>query len=189
MNNWVQVRRRYPIALRSRYPIALRPRYPIALRPRCPIGLTVDNLDLRCPVYVLSDLSPYAADTLALTYHPTPPIPSLGPTTLRLPLWYLPLRPAYHQEIRRWCPCLKVVAFHGPATERERIKKESLILGKFDVMCTTYEMLVADIYTCQRFHWSYIVLDEAHRIKNEKTLMGQAVRRLRSSHRLLITGI
>jgi len=91
-------------------------------------------------------------------------------------------------EMKRWCPDLKCVAFHGPQTERERIKKEQLILGQFDVMATTYEMLVADTHTCQRFHWGYIVLDEAHRIKNEKTLMGQAVRRLRSSHRLLITG-
>ena len=91
-------------------------------------------------------------------------------------------------EIKRWCPELRCVAFHGPQTERERIKKEHLILGQFDVMATTYEMLVADTHTCQRFHWGYIVLDEAHRIKNEKTLMGQAVRRLRSSHRLLITG-
>ena len=35
-------------------------------------------------------------------------------------------------------------------------------------------MLVADIHTCQRFRWGYIVLDEAHRVKNEKSLMGQA---------------
>ena len=35
----------------------------------------------------------------------------------------------------------------------------------------------ADVWW-QRFHWGYIVLDEAHRIKNEKTLMGQAVRSL-----------
>ncbi|EKX46521.1 hypothetical protein GUITHDRAFT_70514 [Guillardia theta CCMP2712] len=91
-------------------------------------------------------------------------------------------------EIKRWCPQLRAVPFHGPQSERERIKREKLIYGKFDVMCTTYEMLVADTYTCQRFHWGYIVLDEAHRIKNEKTQMGQAVRRLRSSHRLLITG-
>ena len=91
-------------------------------------------------------------------------------------------------EIRKWCPELRCVAFHGPQTERDRIKREQLILGHFDVMATTYEMLVADTHTCQRFHWGYIVLDEAHRIKNEKTLMGQAVRRLRSSQRLLITG-
>jgi hypothetical protein len=91
-------------------------------------------------------------------------------------------------EMRKWCPLLRVVPFHGPQTERERIKREFLTAGKFDVMCTTYEMLVADIHTCQRFRWGYIVLDEAHRVKNEKSLMGQAVRRLRSSHRLMITG-
>jgi len=34
----------------------------------------------------------------------------------------------------------------------------------------------------------YLVIDEAHRIKNETSLFSQTIRRLKVEHRLLITG-
>ena len=39
-----------------------------------------------------------------------------------------------------------------------------------------------------RFSWEYLVMDEAHRIKNEKSILADVVRRFRQGHRLLITG-
>lgn len=36
--------------------------------------------------------------------------------------------------------------------------------------------------------WSYLVVDEAHRIKNEQSLLAKTVRVFTSTHRLLITG-
>lgn len=61
--------------------------------------------------------------------------------------------------------------------------------GDFDVCCTTYEMLTADTHGMSaRFQWGYVVLDEAHRAKNERSNLGQAVRKLKCNSRLLITG-
>lgn len=40
----------------------------------------------------------------------------------------------------------------------------------------------------RRIAWRYIVIDEAHRIKNEKSVLSQVVRMLNSQFRLLITG-
>ena len=40
----------------------------------------------------------------------------------------------------------------------------------------------------KKFAWSYIVIDEAHRIKNVNSLLSKVVRILSSQHRLLITG-
>ena len=51
-------------------------------------------------------------------------------------------------EIKRWCCQLRVVPFHGPQSERDRIKRDFLVLGSFDVVCTTYEMLVAGSCAC-----------------------------------------
>ena len=39
-----------------------------------------------------------------------------------------------------------------------------------------------------RFSWEYLVMDEAHRIKNEKSILSDVVRRFSPAHRLLITG-
>jgi len=36
--------------------------------------------------------------------------------------------------------------------------------------------------------WQYIVIDEAHRIKNENSKLSLVVREIRSRNRLLITG-
>ena len=92
-------------------------------------------------------------------------------------------------ECARWCPSLRVVAFHGSSAERERLRTEVLHKGDFDVCCTTYEMLTADTHGLSaRFQWGYVVLDEAHRAKNERSNLGQAVRKIKCNSRLLITG-
>ena len=36
--------------------------------------------------------------------------------------------------------------------------------------------------------WDYVILDEGHIIKNPATNMSKAIHRLRSSHRLILTG-
>eukprot|EP00698_Gefionella_okellyi_P011980 TRINITY_DN3200_c0_g1_i1.p1 TRINITY_DN3200_c0_g1~~TRINITY_DN3200_c0_g1_i1.p1 ORF type:complete len:1376 (-),score=314.16 TRINITY_DN3200_c0_g1_i1:537-4664(-) len=109
----------------------------------------------------------------------------LGPHLIVAPLSVLP---TWVAELQRWCPSMKGVAFHGPQRERDRIKRE-VLCDPFDVCITTYEMLLADpSMFVGRFHWRYVVLDEAQRIKNEKSLVGLAVRRIKAVGRLLITG-
>jgi SNF2 family DNA or RNA helicase len=40
----------------------------------------------------------------------------------------------------------------------------------------------------KKFNWRYMVIDEAHRIKNEKSKLSEIVREFKTSNRLLITG-
>jgi SNF2 family DNA or RNA helicase len=40
----------------------------------------------------------------------------------------------------------------------------------------------------RKFTWRYIVIDEAHRIKNEKSVLSQVVRLYNTQYRLLLTG-
>eukprot|EP00798_Chlamydomonas_sp_ICE-L_P018352 gene18352-24817_t len=40
----------------------------------------------------------------------------------------------------------------------------------------------------KKFHWRYIIIDEAHRIKNENSLLSKTVRLYKTNYRLLITG-
>lgn len=60
--------------------------------------------------------------------------------------------------------------------------------GKFDVCITSYEMVIKEKNHFRRFHWRYIIIDEAHRIKNENSILSKVVRILRTNYRLLITG-
>ena len=109
-----------------------------------------------------------------------------GPHLVVCPLSVLP---TWVTEAKRWCPSLRAVAFHGPEAERNRLKAEVLVQGTFDVLVTTYEMLTAEqSMLAARFHFRYLVLDEAQRVKNDTSLVSQAVRRVRTTAALLLTG-
>ncbi|KAL4443678.1 hypothetical protein ABPG75_011415 [Micractinium tetrahymenae] len=91
-------------------------------------------------------------------------------------------------EFRRWCPVIKAVKFHGNREEREHQKNELCAPGKFDVVVTSYEMVIKEKNHWRKFHWRYVIIDEAHRIKNENSRLSQVVRMLKTNYRMLITG-
>ena len=96
-------------------------------------------------------------------------------------------------EAQKWVPNLNVVRFHGPKAERDALKIE---LGtkarsekKIDIVVTTYDAFVADErWFKQGYQWRYIVLDEGHKLKNDKSHVATALQGLNSAHRLLLTG-
>ncbi|KAK4989749.1 hypothetical protein LTR66_006989 [Elasticomyces elasticus] len=120
-------------------------------------------------------------------------------------------------EAQKWAPHLKVLRFHGPPVERNKLK--DIAQGKMDhygnkvaqpkkrqrkntgmtvlttdirhvnVIVTTYESFVAEqSWFKSAFVWRYCVLDEGHKIKNEKSNVAHALQSLRSEFRLLLTG-
>ncbi|XWS53661.1 hypothetical protein CRYUN_Cryun10bG0019800 [Craigia yunnanensis] len=91
-------------------------------------------------------------------------------------------------EIRRFCPVLRAVKFLGNPEERRYIREELLVAGKFDVCVTSFEMAIKEKTALRRFSWRYIIIDEAHRIKNENSLLSKTMRLYNTNYRLLITG-
>lgn len=91
-------------------------------------------------------------------------------------------------EIRRFCPVLRAVKFLGNPDERRHIREELLVAGKFDVCVTSFEMAIKEKTALRRFSWRYIIIDEAHRIKNENSLLSKTMRLYNTNYRLLITG-
>ena len=93
-------------------------------------------------------------------------------------------------EFAKWCPSLKIVSISGDKVKREEIIKTK-IFGRsadWDVCVTTYEMAIKEKGALKRINWRYFVIDEAHRIKNEKSKLSEVVRQFKASNRLLITG-
>ena len=60
--------------------------------------------------------------------------------------------------------------------------------GKWDICVTSFEMVITEKACLKRFHWRYIIIDEAHRIKNENSRLSVVLRTLKCNNRLLITG-
>jgi SWI/SNF-related matrix-associated actin-dependent regulator of chromatin subfamily A member 5 len=94
----------------------------------------------------------------------------------------------WQKEFARWCPEFSVLRLQGPKAEREAMVRDELMSGEFDVILTTYEVVILERAALRKFSWCYILIDEAHRIKNEKSALSREVRKLESAHRLLITG-
>lgn len=65
--------------------------------------------------------------------------------------------------------------------------------SKISVVLTTFEMVIKDCCIFQQFSqdllmWHYFVIDEAHRIKNDKSLVFNKLNGIISQNRLLLTG-
>jgi SWI/SNF-related matrix-associated actin-dependent regulator of chromatin subfamily A member 5 len=60
--------------------------------------------------------------------------------------------------------------------------------GGWDVLVTSYEMILAEKSVIKKFNWKYMVIDEAHRIKNEESKLSLVIREIKTTNRLLVTG-
>lgn len=98
------------------------------------------------------------------------------------------------REIKKWCPVFKPVRLGGTKDERHKFETEHLPKDpatgrhKWDILVTSYEGLLKSKGKLKSIQWRYLIIDEAHRIKNEKSSLSLAVREMNTEHRLLITG-
>ncbi len=94
----------------------------------------------------------------------------------------------WKREFERWIPDIDVLVLQGAKDDRHQLINDRLIDEKFDVCVTSYEMILREKTHLKKFAWSYIIIDEAHRIKNEESSLAQIIRLFNSRGRLLITG-
>ncbi|KAG7665299.1 uncharacterized protein J8A68_000986 [[Candida] subhashii] len=92
------------------------------------------------------------------------------------------------REFNRWIPDIKVLVLQGDKDERANLIKNRVMTCDFDVIIASYEIVIREKSTFKKFDWEYIIIDEAHRIKNEESLLSQIIRMFHSKNRLLITG-
>jgi len=59
---------------------------------------------------------------------------------------------------------------------------------KFQVIITTYEMVISDLSHLEKIHWKCLVVDEAHRLKNEEARLYQDLQTMMFDHCVFLTG-
>lgn len=94
----------------------------------------------------------------------------------------------WKNEFSKWCPSLRAVILIGDAEARNTFIRDVLMPGEWDVCITSYEMCIREKSVFKKFNWRYMVIDEAHRIKNEKSKLSEILREFKTTNRLLITG-
>mmetsp|Transcript_5181 Transcript_5181/g.21327 ORF Transcript_5181/g.21327 Transcript_5181/m.21327 type:complete len:753 (-) Transcript_5181:402-2660(-) len=93
------------------------------------------------------------------------------------------------REFKKWCPTTRTVKLLGSKDERARIIRDDMAdTSSFDVCVTSYEGVLKEKGALCKIDWEYLVIDEAHRIKNPKSSLSKVVRLIPTKFRLLITG-
>lgn len=59
---------------------------------------------------------------------------------------------------------------------------------KLNAVLTTYEIVLKDKAFLGSLSWAVLMVDEAHRLKNDDSLLYKTLKEFETNHRLLITG-
>lgn len=94
----------------------------------------------------------------------------------------------WEMEFKKWCPGFKILTYYGTIEER---KKKRVGWGNEDtwnVCITSYQLVLQDQQVFKRKRWHYMILDEAHNIKNFRSQRWQTLLTFNTRARLLLTG-
>ena len=72
-------------------------------------------------------------------------------------------------EFNKWLPNCRVVKLIATKDERVEIINEFISTNKFDVCITSFEGAKLCYSHLKKIKWSYMIIDEAHKIKNEES--------------------
>ncbi|MGE3326298.1 MAG: DEAD/DEAH box helicase [Acidimicrobiia bacterium] len=91
------------------------------------------------------------------------------------------------RELERFAPELRVLTHYG-AKRLDGDETFGSRATQVDVVLTTYSLVARDLDALGEVHWGRVVIDEAQQIKNPSTSTAKAIRKLRSTRRVALTG-
>jgi SNF2 family DNA or RNA helicase len=124
----------------------------------------------------------------------------------------------WRAEFATWAPDLNVVCYNGDKVSRDRIRDLEFFVDerdlesdsssddessdsdrvrkpkklrrtvKFDILLSSYEFILKDSKYLKGFDWESMIIDEGHRLKNEKGLSFQQLKEFKPRHIVLLTG-
>lgn len=138
-------------------------------------AILADEMGLGKTLVSLSTLA-----TLKYTFHLPGPHLIICPKSV-LGNWF--------REVRKWYPALSCFRFHASSAFRKILLNANLKPPlKYDIVVTTYEMVHYELAAFRKVKWNYLIVDEAHKLKNSEGQIHQALASLTAYHRLLVTG-
>ncbi|XP_053262435.1 chromodomain-helicase-DNA-binding protein 1-like [Podarcis raffonei] len=94
----------------------------------------------------------------------------------------------WKQELERFSPSLSLVTYSGNKEERTELQQDFKSNHDFHILLTTYEVCLRDTAFLKRFSWACLVVDEAHRLKNQDSLLHKVLFEFTTDFNLLLTG-
>ncbi|XP_064207642.1 chromodomain-helicase-DNA-binding protein 3-like isoform X1 [Anguilla rostrata] len=113
----------------------------------------------------------------------------------------------WEREFEMWAPNFYVVTYTGDKESRSIIREHELTCNdlsakggkkafklrqeapiKFHVLLTSYELVTIDQTALKSIDWACLVVDEAHRLKNNQSKFFRKLNDYKIDHKLLLTG-
>ncbi|KAJ7647815.1 SNF2 family N-terminal domain-containing protein [Roridomyces roridus] len=94
----------------------------------------------------------------------------------------------WEMEFKKFLPGFRILSYHGTAKRRKELRVGWNEKHHFNVCITSYTLASKDAVVFKRKAWYYMILDEAHMIKNFKSQRWSTLLSFRSFRRLLLTG-
>ena len=115
-----------------------------------------------------------------------------GPFLVVVPLSTVP---NWKKELKKWAPTLNTIVYVGDGVSREVIRKYEVYNKgkggrryKMNVLLTTYEVVLKDSSFMKSIQWTYLMVDEAHRLKNNESALYRELSGFHCKTKLLVTG-
>ncbi|EXJ65610.1 adenosinetriphosphatase [Cladophialophora psammophila CBS 110553] len=94
----------------------------------------------------------------------------------------------WEMEFKKFLPGFKVLTYYGNLEERKQKRRGWMADDSFNVCITSYQLVLQDANSFKRRKWHYMILDEAHNIKNFRSERWQTMMTFNTRARLLLTG-
>ena len=89
----------------------------------------------------------------------------------------------WYEEIKRFAPELSCTQYVG----HDR-KAKALRLSNYDIVLSSYPIVLKDAKLLERYTFRYIILDESQRIKNNNSQIFKTISALKAEHKISLSG-
>lgn len=112
----------------------------------------------------------------------------------------------WQSEAQTWAPHMNVLLYHGSMDARNFLVKQEFYysdqfvskstaqnlkrqhITKFHILITTYEVAMKDVNVLSKIKWKALIVDEAHRLKNDQSRLFRELANVPRDFCLLLTG-
>lgn len=96
--------------------------------------------------------------------------------------------PNWVLEFEKWAPSITKIVYKGSPLHRRPLQA-SIRNGDFQVLLTTFDYIIIDRPILSRVKWTYMIIDEGHRMKNANSKLSTVLRQYYTArYRLILTG-
>jgi ATP-dependent helicase STH1/SNF2 len=104
------------------------------------------------------------------------------------PLYFYRTLPNWVLEFEKWAPSITKIVYKGNPQSRRPLQA-SIKHGDFQVLLTTFDYIIKDRPILCKVKWTYMIIDEGHRMKNANSKLTSVLRQYYTTrYRLILTG-